>query len=96
MASRQLTNFLHRLLESTLRRGAAEFSDGELLDAFIVQRDEAAFEALLRLHGPTRRGIYELDGDTLKVCWSGDASRRPTEFDSSSKGMVATFKRNKD
>jgi RNA polymerase sigma factor (sigma-70 family) len=52
MASRQLTAFLHRLREAALRQEGVEISDGELLDAFIVQRDEAAFEALVRLHGP--------------------------------------------
>ena len=43
-----------------LRRVArpdAETGDGELLDAFVVRRDEAAFAALLRRHGPMVLGV---------------------------------------
>jgi len=30
--------------------------------------------------GKTFRGIYELEGDQLKICWSGDGEKRSTEF----------------
>ena len=37
-----------------------------------------------------RKGIYELDGDTLKICIGVE---RPTEFKSAEKVMVMTLKR---
>jgi RNA polymerase sigma factor (sigma-70 family) len=43
-----------------LRRAARpelEAGDGELLDAFVLHRDEAAFAALLRRHGPMVWGV---------------------------------------
>src|SRR5262249_48797732 len=44
-----------------LRRGAlrgdAGASDAHLLDSFIIRRDEAAFEALVRRHGPMVLGV---------------------------------------
>jgi uncharacterized protein (TIGR03067 family) len=29
----------------------------------------------------TQKGIYELDGDTQKICWAAPGKPRPTEFD---------------
>ena len=34
-----------------------EATDGQLLEAFLIRRDEAAFEALLRRHGPMVLGV---------------------------------------
>jgi RNA polymerase sigma factor (sigma-70 family) len=50
MPARQLTAFVRRLrcLDST---------DGELLDRFIREKDQATFEALVRRHGPTVLGV---------------------------------------
>jgi hypothetical protein len=39
--------------------------------------------------------IYELDGDTLKVCLGDKGIARPTEFKSAEKVIVMTFKRMK-
>ena len=45
---------------------------------------------------PSWEGVYELDGDTLKVC-SGGGKARPTELKAVGKGgMLNTFKRVKD
>lgn len=46
--------------------------------------------------GETMQGIYELDGDTLKVCLSREGER-PTKFESAegSRTMVIVFKREK-
>jgi RNA polymerase sigma factor (sigma-70 family) len=41
-----------------------------------------------------RKAIYELDGDTLKVCWSQDGTVRPTDFTSTS-GVLAVYERKK-
>jgi uncharacterized protein (TIGR03067 family) len=44
--------------------------------------------------GRLAKGIYELDGDTLKVCMGEHAGLdRPTEFKSAEKVIVMTFKR---
>ena len=40
-----------------LLEGGNGASDGQLLEAFLTQRDEAAFEALLRRHGPMVLGV---------------------------------------
>jgi uncharacterized protein (TIGR03067 family) len=33
-------------------------------------------------HGPSKSllGIYELDGDTLEICWGNEGGERPKEF----------------
>ena len=43
-------------------------------------------------------GIYELDGDTLKVCYAIDGGKRPAEFKAKpgSKHVLIVFKRLKD
>ena len=46
-----------RNLRRSLDRAAACAPDGELLEAFVLRRDEAAFEALLRRHGPMVLGV---------------------------------------
>jgi RNA polymerase sigma factor (sigma-70 family) len=40
-----------------LRQGSAGMTDGQLLEAFIAHRDEAAFEVLVRRHGPMVLGV---------------------------------------
>jgi RNA polymerase sigma factor (sigma-70 family) len=59
MADCQLTTVLNRLRRAALRHDGAGLSDGELLDCFIAQRDEAAFEALVRRHGPMVLGVCQ-------------------------------------
>jgi RNA polymerase sigma factor (sigma-70 family) len=48
---------LHHLRRITLRHEAAGLSDGQLLERFLARRDEAAFEALVRRHGPMVLGV---------------------------------------
>jgi RNA polymerase sigma factor (sigma-70 family) len=43
---------MNRTLTHLLTRAAAEATDGRLLDAFVSGRDPAAFEGLVRRHGP--------------------------------------------
>jgi RNA polymerase sigma factor (sigma-70 family) len=43
---------IQHLRRVALQQDAASFSDGELLEQYVAWRDEAAFEALLRRHGP--------------------------------------------
>ncbi len=45
----------------------------------------------------TLRGLYELDGETLKLCWNQTDGSLPTEFKADGKGvLVWTLKRAKD
>src|SRR5262249_13531340 len=57
-----MTSVPWNLLFGPLRRlggpaDAAGLTDGQLLDRFIVRHDEAAFEVLLRRHGPMVLGV---------------------------------------
>jgi RNA polymerase sigma factor (sigma-70 family) len=57
MAAARLSLILDRLRSAALVRQAAERSDGQLLEAYIADREEAAFEALVRRHGPMVLGV---------------------------------------
>jgi RNA polymerase sigma factor (sigma-70 family) len=46
-----------KLLDRSLGRKLADRTDGQLLELFVRQRDAAAFEALLRRHGPMVLGV---------------------------------------
>src|SRR5437764_1271455 len=52
MADGVLTGFLHRLRWSLNPRGSDEATDTELLRRFLENREEEAFAALVRRHGP--------------------------------------------
>src|SRR6516165_6454117 len=45
------------LCRAVLLRDGGGLSDGQLLERFLTQRDEAAFEALVRRHGPMVLGV---------------------------------------
>src|SRR5262245_23293095 len=57
MATTAIGAVLHNLRRSVLRGEDARVTDGELLEEFVVQRDEAAFETLVRRHGPMVLGV---------------------------------------
>jgi uncharacterized protein (TIGR03067 family) len=48
--------------------------------------------------GKSFQAIYELDGDSLKVCYDLDGKKRPTEFKSApdTRQFLAVYKRKKD
>ena len=56
MAPRQWNPMLERLRQAALP-GAERRADGQLLEAFLAQREEAAFAALVRRHGPMVWGV---------------------------------------
>ena len=58
------------------------YSDEE--SRFTVDESKKACELSAPEGGPAYRGIYELDGDNLKICWSRVAGgNAPTDFTTS-------------
>jgi RNA polymerase sigma factor (sigma-70 family) len=57
MAIPQSARLLRHLRQTVLRRDGAGLTDGQLLRSFLHRRDEAAFEALVRRHGPMVHGV---------------------------------------
>src|SRR6201997_5610955 len=57
MATGQMDPGIRHLRRAVLRQDAAGRTDGQLLGSFIDQKDEAAFEALVRRHGPMVFGV---------------------------------------
>jgi RNA polymerase sigma factor (sigma-70 family) len=57
MPTGAMTGVLRHLRTAALLGDAPERTDGRLLQAFVTRRDEAAFEALVRRHGPMVLGV---------------------------------------
>lgn len=57
MANPALHKAMQRLRASVQANDGATMADGELLEHFIAQRDEAAFALLVRRHGPMVYGV---------------------------------------
>jgi RNA polymerase sigma-70 factor (ECF subfamily) len=57
LASASLNRVLSRLRDILGRRDADEQTDGHLLELFLSQREEYAFELLVRRHGPMVLGV---------------------------------------
>jgi RNA polymerase sigma factor (sigma-70 family) len=53
----QISEFLQNIRRAALRRDEAGLTDGQLLDAYVHSREEAAFAALVRRHGPMVWGV---------------------------------------
>jgi hypothetical protein len=52
MAMGQLSKVVKHLRSVLVKQDAAGLADGNLLNLYVRERDEAAFEALVRRHGP--------------------------------------------
>src|SRR5690242_17516575 len=50
-------NLLEHLRRTVPLPNEAELTDGKLLESFVAHRDEAAFAALVRRHGPMVWGV---------------------------------------
>src|SRR5437879_11945595 len=57
MATSPMNRVVEQLRHAVRARPEAELSDGQLLDCFIARREEAAFEMLVRRHGPMVLGV---------------------------------------
>ena len=57
MATSQLSEVTDHLRRAVLRQDGAGLSDGQLLECFVRDRDEAAVAALVRRHGPMVWGV---------------------------------------
>jgi len=57
MATGQLSGVIRHLRGTALQRDGGGMTDGQLLVCFITRRDDAAFEALVRRHGPMVLGV---------------------------------------
>ena len=57
MATSPLIEFLHHLRHSLFLREGADQTDGQLLEAFIRQRDSQALEGIVRRHAPMVWGV---------------------------------------
>jgi len=57
MATAQKDTVIRHLRRAVLRQDGAGRTDGQLLGSFIDQKDEAAFETLVRRHGPMVFGV---------------------------------------
>jgi len=52
-----MNRVIWHLRRAALRQDGAGLTDGELLEQYVTRRDEAAFEALVRRHGPMVLGV---------------------------------------
>src|SRR5215831_7864333 len=59
MATAHLSAFLRRLTRGMVAETLVDQSDRQLVEQFLVRRDEAVFETLVRRHGPM----------VHRVCW---------------------------
>ena len=57
MATSPMAEFLQQLRGTALLPAGAALTDGDLLEGFVTRRDEAAFAALVRRHGPMVWGV---------------------------------------
>src|SRR5690349_8862772 len=57
MAPRTSNSLLRHFHRSVFLHDADGLTDGQLLDAFLIQGEEAAFAALVRRHGPMVFGV---------------------------------------
>src|SRR5262245_25526635 len=57
MATGQMSGVVRLLRRAALLHDGGGMTDGQLLECFLARQDEAAFEALVRRHGPMVLGV---------------------------------------
>jgi RNA polymerase sigma factor (sigma-70 family) len=59
MATSQISSLVKHVRRAALAQQSGAMTDGQLLECFLARRDEIAFEALLRRHGPMVLGVCQ-------------------------------------
>jgi RNA polymerase sigma factor (sigma-70 family) len=59
MTTTGVSRLIQNLRHAALRQDGAGLTDGELLELYVARREEAAFEALVRRHGPMVLGVCQ-------------------------------------
>jgi RNA polymerase sigma factor (sigma-70 family) len=57
MAAGRMNRLMEHVRRTVLARGGAGWTDGQLLERFVNEHDEASFSALVRRHGPLVWGV---------------------------------------
>src|ERR687884_449039 len=57
MTGNRANGVVRRFCRAALARDGTGLTDGQLLERFVARRDEAAFEAIVRRHGPMVLGV---------------------------------------
>src|SRR5262249_1116124 len=57
MATGQMSSILHHLRRAAFLQDAAEMTDGQLLERFLLRLEDVVFESLVRRHGPMVLGV---------------------------------------
>ena len=57
MKTKTLNRVIHRLRQTAFQQEGVGVADSELLECYVGRRDEGAFEALVRRHGPMVLGV---------------------------------------
>lgn len=57
MATKAISGVIQQIHQTALRQESADLADGELLEWYVSRHDSAAFEVLVRRHGPTVMGV---------------------------------------
>lgn len=98
-AQRGSNHNLYRLTKDTLTliNENSNAADREYPGAFVTEPPSGGkpgvFEYTLNVNNYRRCGVYELDGDTLRVSFSKDPTARPEKLTSDGNGFLYTFKR---
>lgn len=81
------------VLISEGRTGPDREFDGVLITTPGDGTRPGAFEYTLHRNGYNRRGVFELDGDTLRVAFGKDPKTPPERLTSDASGYLYTFER---
>ena len=58
MATGQINRVIHHIRRAALLHEGSEMTDGQMLERFLLSREEAAFEGIVRRHGPMVLAVY--------------------------------------
>ena len=105
LAGHPMPNAVLQVINLKMDNGKYEVSVGEAPDKGTYTLDSAATPKAITVtgtdgpnQGQTFPAIYELDGDTLRICYDLSGAKRPTEFKSlaGTKLYLVTYVRKKE